>query len=259
MTKPFLTYQQQIQKLTTDKHLIIKNIALAEEKLRDIGYFTLIGGYKYPFRDLMTRIYLADTTFEDILALYQFDNQLRQLIFQYLCKIERKMRSLISYAFCEVHGERQSAYLTPTNYNNTKKNQKEIQKLIHILSRLANSNTDYAYLVYQRKVYNNVPLWVLLHALTFGQLSKMYAFLSPQIKSKVSRNFPHINERELEQYLKVLVLYRNVCAHNERLFSHRIHSDIPDHMKQSIRIDEQQLLNLMGFPLNWKDITRYRF
>ncbi len=104
MSKPFLTYQQQIQKLTIDKHLIISNVLLAEEKLKDIGYFTLIGGYKHPFRDPMTRQYLENTTFEDILALYQFDYQLRQLVFQYLCKIEGKMRNVISYAFCEIHG-----------------------------------------------------------------------------------------------------------------------------------------------------------
>ena len=30
------------------------------------------------------------------------------------------------------------------------------------------------------------------------------------------------------KYLKVLTLYRNVCAHNERLFSYHTYIDIPD-------------------------------
>ncbi|MCM1466718.1 MAG: Abi family protein [Alistipes sp.] len=60
------------------------------------------------------------------------------------------------------------------------------------------------------------------------QLSKMYSFLPTQIRKKVSKNFYHVTDRELEQYLKVLVLYRNVCAHNERLFSHIVYSEIPD-------------------------------
>ena len=60
--------------------------------------------------------------------------------------------------------------------------------------------------------------------MTFGQLSKTYSFLSSRVQSKISRKFIGINERELEQFLKVLVLY----AHNERLFSHRIYSEIPD-------------------------------
>ena len=195
--KPFLTYQQQIDKLITDKHLVIDDRLYAENKLKEIGYFSLIGGYKKPFRNPMTRVYENNTT-----------------------------------------------------------------------------------------------------------------FLLPRIKSRVSCNFFHIDERELNQYLKVLVLYRNVCAHNERLFSHTVYSEIPDttlhrklsipkignqyimgkkdlfsviiafryflsnqdfllfkkdlinlierYLKSSQRITNEQLLNMMGFPTNWKNITRYK-
>ena len=310
MAKPFLTYQQQLHKLTDEKHLIVRDMTLAEKKLREIGYFTLIGGYKDPFCDPSTRIYLENTTFEDIYALYQFDNGLRELFFRNICKIEKKMRSTISYAFCELHGEQQSKYLDPANYNYTRRNQQGIHKLIQMLDKLANTNMDYEYLVYQRRVYQNVPLWVLMNALTFGQLSKMYSFLSSRVKSKVSQNFEFVNERQLEQYLKVLVLYRNVCAHNERLFSHKVYSEIPDtilhqklaipkngnqyvmgkkdlfgvvitfryllsredflsfkrelaraidkYLRQSQRMSEEQLLSAMGFPGNWKMITRYK-
>lgn len=310
MSKPFLTYQQQLHKLIHEKHLIIKNPEFAKQKLCEIGYFSLINGYKAPFRDPMTRVYLPGTTFEDIFALYQFDNLLRELIFQYLCLIEKKMCNLISYAFCTRHGEMQQEYLAPGNYNYIPKNKQGIQKLIRILERLANSNTDYEYLIHQRNVYNNVPLWVLVNTLTFGQLSKIYSFLPFQIQSDISHNFIHVNEKALEQYLRSLVLYRNVCAHNERLFSHKIYSDIPDtplhnklkiprsgtqfsmgkrdlfsiviafryllskndfkifklnlsklidkYIKSTSCISEQKLLYLMGFPQNWKDISKYK-
>ena len=310
MIKPFLTYQQQIQKLIDEKHLIVNDVMLAMEKLQELGYFTLIGGYKDPFRDPMSRVYVGNTTFEDVYTLYQFDNQLRELIFKYLCQIEKRMRSLISYAFCERYGELQGAYLNPINYNYSARNQNGINKLIQILDRLANRNVDYEYLVYQRRVYHNVPFWVLMNALTFGQLSKMYSFLPSQIQSKISCQFFHVNERELEQYLKVLVLYRNTCAHNERLFSHKVYSEIPNtvlhqkleiaqngtqyvygkkdlfvvviafryllpkkdfiifkrelakkierYLRQSQRISESKLLGIMGFPQNWKMITRYK-
>ena len=310
MTKPFLTYQQQIRKLIDEKHLIIADSSLAEEKLRDIGYFSLIGGYKQPFRNPMTRVYVNNTTFEDVLALYQFDNELRELIFNYLCQIEKKMRSLLSYAFCERYGELQAHYLNTASYNYTAANQRGVNKLIRILDNLANRNTEYDYLNYQRRVYNNVPLWVLVNTMTFGQISKMYSFLQPSMRSKIARNYTHVNDRELEQYLKVLVLYRNVCAHNERLYSHKVYSEIPDtqlhcklaisktgtqydmgkkdlfgvviafryllpsedfrtfkakldklikrYLRKSNRISEAELLREMGFPPNWKKITRYR-
>lgn len=205
------------------------------------------------------------------------------MIFHYLCQIEKKVSTSISYAFCEQYGESQSAYLNVYNYDYSCANRKGVDKLVKILGKMANINTDYEYINHQRNTYHNVPLWVLINSITFGQISKMYSFLLPQVQSKVSCNFYHINERELNQYLKVLVLYRNVCAHNERLFSHTVYSEIPDttlhrklgiqeflffkkdlinlierYLKSSKRITNEQLLDMMGFPINWKYITKYK-
>lgn len=94
--------------------------------------------------------------------------------------------------------------------------------------REAKKSTDHAYVVYQRKTYGNVPMWVIMKTLTFGQMSKMYSFLSTSMKTKISIRFEHVSEKELIQYMKVLTLYRNVCAHNERLFSYKSRFDIPD-------------------------------
>ena len=53
--------------------------------------------------------------------------------------------------------------------------------------------TQHSYIVYQRNTYHNVPLWVLVNALTFGTLSKMYFFFPFDLQSKVSKNFPSVN------------------------------------------------------------------
>lgn len=111
--KPFLTYEQQLHKLTDEKQLIINNREFAEEKLRDIGYFALIGGYKEPFRDAMTRVYLENTTFEDIYALYDFDNRLRELIFRYICQIEKKIRNISVIHFVKYTERCRHIILTP--------------------------------------------------------------------------------------------------------------------------------------------------
>lgn len=42
MTKPFLTYEQQLHKLIAEKHLIINDINFAKQKLCDIGYFSFV-------------------------------------------------------------------------------------------------------------------------------------------------------------------------------------------------------------------------
>lgn len=258
----------------------------------------------------MTRKYRRGTTFEDIVALYEFDEKLRALIFQYLCHFEQKMRSLISYHFCNTYSEKQEDYLDAAHYNNSGANKKKIAGLIAILDREAKKNTDHAYVVYQRKTYGNVPMWVIMKTLTFGQMSKLYSFLTTSMKTKISIHFEHVSEKELIQYMKVLTLYRNVCAHNERLFSYRSRFDIPDtalhkkmkipqngnkyecgkndlfsiviafrmllakddfsefkkslnhiinqYMKKTSNLSQDLFLKTMGFPENWKSISRYK-
>jgi abortive infection bacteriophage resistance protein len=97
--KPFLNYEEQIKNLIERKGMVITDRKFATSKLEDISYFALIDGYKNLFYNPMTRKYREGTTFEDIVALYEFDEKLRALIFQYLCHFEQKMRSLISYHF----------------------------------------------------------------------------------------------------------------------------------------------------------------
>lgn len=111
LTKPFITYSEQINNLIKKKHLDISNRSYAENKLLNIGYYSLIDGYKDIFYNPMTRTYEKGTNFTDIVALYDFDENLRSLVFKYICHIEQKIRSLISYSFCEVFSENQAAYL----------------------------------------------------------------------------------------------------------------------------------------------------
>ena len=47
--KPFLTYDQQIDKLTNEKHIAIDDELAARTALKRVGYFSIIGGYKTPF------------------------------------------------------------------------------------------------------------------------------------------------------------------------------------------------------------------
>ena len=135
--------------------------------------------------------------------------------------------------------------------------------------------------------------------------------LLPQdIQIKVSKNYSSVNESQLISILAVMVKFRNVCAHGERLFTYRTTDSIPDlpiHMKLKIAqkgtqyvngkndlfaivialkymlndswykefvkelkalidkylkkhdsISAQELYEKMGFPENWRTITRYK-
>lgn len=246
MIKPFLTYEQQLNKLLTEKKLIINNPSLALETLKNIGYFPVIGGYKLPFINPMTRIYEKQTTFEDILALYYFDRNLRNIFFRHLCEVELRMRQLISNYFCAKYGELQCKYLSFSNYDcSTSKKQADISKLINILDYHATRNTNHEYLVYQRNTHGNVPLWIATKALTFGQTSKLYSLLKFQMKTDICNEFTHVNENMLGTYLEKLCLIRNACAHSERLYCFKFDKDFPDtnlHHKLNIPMKGEQYI-----------------
>ena len=309
MPKEFLTYQQQIEKLQRSG-LEVADIDACERVLREIGYFPVVNGYQSFFRDPSTRVYRAGTAFGDIVALYRFDAQVRGITLSALLSVETKLRSALAYEFCKAHGHEQERYLDASCYGKSRDARRTLPKLLKMLSSIANVNTDHEYLSHYRTKYGNVPLWVAVNAMTFGQLSKMYAALGDSDKSKIARRFGAVSAKELGQLVRVLALFRNVCAHGERLFSHRCHVEIPDmplHAKLGIArsgpnytlgkkdlfavvialryllsndefkvfkadlsrcissyvssdesIGEERLLAAMGFPPEWKKITRFK-
>ena len=122
----------------------------------------------------------------------------------------------------------QVCYLDCKNYIDDEKYKFDIAKLIEKLNNLATKTSNYAYINHQRMTYGNVPLWVLVNGLSFGTVSKFYVLVTQDIRAKVSKNFDFVNEKQLSQFLKVATKFRNVCAHNERLFSYQTKNDIPN-------------------------------
>ncbi|MDO4475099.1 MAG: Abi family protein [Eubacteriales bacterium] len=127
--------------------------------------------------------------------------------------------------------------------------------------------SNYSYITHHARVYGNVPLWVATNALTFGQISKMYQYSTSDIRTKVSLNFANMSEVQLHQLIRILASCRNVCAHNERLYSFKVNEAISDmvlHSKLQIsqkncpHISQELLFSKMGFPENWDKIARYK-
>lgn len=229
MPKSFLSFDDQIHFLTSKKNLTVNNPTDAKDLLSRIGYFSLIGGYKDPFKNPTTKTFKDGTSLEDIAALYRFDEQLRELYLKYILQVERHIRSLLSYYFAEKYGEDQSHYLSVASYRTEPRFAYDVTKLISDkLHPLACQPSNYPYIDHHRTTHGNVPLWVLVNALSFGTLSKFYVLLTPDLKSKISKHFEKVNEKQLEQHLTVMTKFRNVCAHNERLFSYSTVNDIPD-------------------------------
>lgn len=135
---------------------------------------------------------------------------------------------MFSYHFCEKYGEQQAMYLDMNNYNHTKRNHHDLVRLTYSLQKAISLPSKYAYIEHSANTYYNVPLWVAINALTFGQISKMYQYATTDIRTKISKNFQNVSEKQLHQFINIVGKCRNVCAHGECLFSFRINETIPD-------------------------------
>ena len=165
ISKKFLTFSQQIEYLKTEKGIIISDEEYAKDIIQHIGYFPLMGGYKELFRIPFSKKYKPGTSFDEIVALYQFDANLRELFLKYLLQIERHIGNLIAYYFIDAYGISQIEYLDPNNYNYTNQNRKIIHGLMRKLHR-AVTTSDYSYVNYYRSQYGNLPLWITINILS---------------------------------------------------------------------------------------------
>lgn len=68
--KQVLSLDDQLLHLENNKNLEIPDRDYARLMLKQIGYFSLISGYKAPFKNPTTKKYRDGVTFEDITALY---------------------------------------------------------------------------------------------------------------------------------------------------------------------------------------------
>lgn len=237
MAHSFMTYEQQLTKLSSEKDLTIIDTDYAKKILERTSYFSLIGGYKSLFKNPSTGKYKYNVTFEELVAFYYFDEELRTLFLKYILHVERHIKSMFSYYFCEKYGENHQEYLTPSNYGLNHKNSRDINRLTDSLKKVISLPSHYSYINHHLNTYHNVPLWVTMNALTFGQVSKMYQYATSDIRSKISKNYSNLSEKQLHQMITILAKCRNVCAHGERLFSFSTTDTIPDmplHTKMSI-------------------------
>ena len=236
--KRFLTYEEQIVFLRDKKKLEIQDVEYAKSILFKTGYFPLINGYKESFKDTETNQFQKGVSFEDIYELYRFDNDLRSIFIKYILMVERNVKSSLAYQFCLAYGDMQEDYLNPKHYDYAGKKKAVINTMLKIMSGQVRSDSDYAYVRHYIEKYKYVPLWVLLNVLTIGQLSKIYSCQKGRVKIRICQDFGPIKVNEMGKMLAVMTKFRNVCAHNDRLFDFRTKDAVLD-----MNIHERLLLS----------------
>ena len=222
MKKVFSNVGEQINILKS-KNLTIKDEQKAVEMLVRSNYYVVINGYRTPF--LLDRKsgdkskYIPGSAFEEIYSLYMFDRSIRIIFLKYILIMEQNLKSAISYEFSKIYGSEN--YLRYSNFAcEDEKNTKEIFFLIGSLhNALSKAIGKNEYITYNIEKYNNVPFWILANILTFGGIINFYKLMKDEEKQYIARKYFRVKVHELETYMELLNAYRNICAHDERLYN----------------------------------------
>ena len=213
--KPFKTYDEQIE-LLRNKGLTINNPDIARKYLSELNYYRL-SGYSLVLRK-DDRFY-PSTCFEDIIEIYHFDKELKNILLGYLEDIEISLRSHIAYELgrLDLNEDETVSYLCKENFAS----EEHFERFMHDLSVALRDNQHEAFVKHHETVYSGVlPVWAMVETLSFGSASRLIHSLSIPLQKQICATwYPGLRYTTITNWLEGLVVLRNICAHHARLFN----------------------------------------
>jgi len=213
--KKAYTNKEHIE-LLRRRGLIIKDEALAEKYLSHISYYRLAGYWWSMQDDKEAHTFKPDSTFSNVVALYNFDAKLRMLLFEVIEKIEISLRTKLIYHL--------SHEFDPWWFQDTVifENTQALIKTLATIREEVERSKDTFIKEHNRKYGQDKrfpPAWKTLELTSFGSLSKLYGNLKNTITSKdtIAKELGAVNHTYLPSWLQSLAQIRNFCAHHSRL------------------------------------------
>ncbi len=219
-SKKAFTIDEQIAQLQ-ERGLEIPNSILAAKYLSNISYYRL-GEYWYVMQsDKVKHIFKPNSKFKDVIALYNFDAELRILLFEVIEKIEISLRSKLIY-----HVSHEIDPWWFQNFELFNDSLALVKTLANLQEELERSKdvTIKNHFKIHKDDKRFPPSWKSLEQTSFGALSKLYGNLKPSVKSKdaIAAELGAVNHTYLPSWLQSIAQIRNYCAHHSRLWNRNL-------------------------------------
>jgi abortive infection bacteriophage resistance protein len=225
--KTTLSVEEQLAKLKS-RGLKAEDEEGALSYLLSIGYFRL-KPYTYPFQNNVrdVKLFKDEVTFEKIIALYEFDSNLRVLLFDAIGKIEIALRSQMINQYSLRNGSHWQ--LNSDLFRDSERFVVHFEKLNKEINR-----SNEAFIHSYKCTYSEPiapPIWMSLEVSSLGLLSKIFQNLKkcPE-KIAITHIFGISDVSVLENWMLCFSIVRNICAHHGRLWNRRFnHIKLPRH------------------------------
>lgn len=212
------TFTQQVE-LLEERGLSIKNPAKAEKVLSTISYNRL-SRYWYPFlKDPQEEeIFQDGTQFETIFRIYQFDSELRTLVFNAIEQIEIAVRTQLIYHM-SIKSDSGFWYENKESFSSHPKYIKVVKKISDIMV-----DTNEVFIEKYRAKYEQhlPPAWKAFEIVSFRTLYDIFKNLKDKDDKQIIADTFNLNHSVFESWIDFLVYIRNICAHHSRFWNRRM-------------------------------------
>lgn len=225
VNKPAYTIDQQIS-LLKSRGMLFRNEPQASQYLSNISYYRIKGYWWDMQEDYTLHTLKPNTYFEDIISRYNFDRQLRLILFDAIERIEIALRTKMIYHLSITYGS--LWYLDPELFERTPITLRDgTVKTIHqnTLAELK-KESDRSQEIFIKDHHRRYPdqdadAWKILEVASMGTLSKLYKNLKNQLpeKAEIAKEMGLNLHSELSSWLEAITYIRNIIAHHSRLWS----------------------------------------
>lgn len=205
--KPAKSTKKLLDHLTA-RGLIIADRALASSQIERIGYYRLLI-YMRPLQDA-SKLFLPGKTFSDVVALYEFDRELRLLCLDAVERIEIALRAALINKVAVV---KTSHFYTKAENFDTPEGYQEFLKAV---IKEKDGVVKHYYAKYSDPPFP--PIWAILELVTLGTLSRFYSNLNTKNRKLVAKSFG-FDEAVLVSWFRATAALRNRCAHHNRVWN----------------------------------------
>lgn len=208
-TKPFKSYDEQIA-LLKSRGLIINNDETAKDILKRMNYYRL-SAYSLTLRK--NDQFYPGVSIEDIVSLYDFDADLRKIIFEFSEIAETSARAYIAYYHAQKYGP--LGYLNNQNFESELNHSIFLKELFSAIKR----SSDIFVIHHKEDLEGIYPVWVAIEETTFGALSKFYKNMLVEDRKAIAKEFYGIPRKYVENFMQCASVARNIAAHGGRFYN----------------------------------------
>lgn len=218
MEKFATNIDEQIAKLES-RGMTFADKEKAKECLLDIGYFRL-GFYWFPFEKSYprkvnrTHEFKKGTNFEDVISLYYFDFNLRNIFLKYINRIEINFRTKLIYYASNRYKQ------DPFWYQDSKYVNKAFLE-DDVMEKAMKDASKEDVIIQDMKAHkrNVSPAWKAMEFFSFGATISLYDNLKEgPLKCEISNLYGISSPNNFLSYIDTVRKLRNYCAHGKVLF-----------------------------------------